>query len=149
MKRPALKKALPLWVEQLTVHRTWLEKARRVLPTREALMQKRSFQSSDIAELILCAQDILKAKKDEGGYFQSFIEALLTRFNQPVQIYDRVHIALQEVEELLDVRENFARYVRTLSTEGVYYAKGIGQLSVGGFEEAGKSRQRNSENAEL
>ncbi len=144
-----IKETLPAWEQQTALYRSWLEKAKDVLPTREVLASKRSFQSSDVSELIFCAQDILKSKKDEVGYFQVFVEALLSRFSQPVQVYDRVHVALMEVEELLTIREVFTQYLQSLSKEGAYYAKGIGQLSIGGFEEAGKSIQRDLENAEL
>ncbi|KHD89748.1 MAG: lipopolysaccharide heptosyltransferase-I [Bdellovibrio sp. ArHS] len=145
----SLKAALPAWNERTADYRRWLEKANEVLPTREELAIKRSFQTSDIADLILCAQEILKSKKDEVGYFQVFVEALLSRFNQPVQIYDRVAAALQDVEELLSIRESFTRHLQTISMEGAYYAKGIGQLSIGGFEEIGKGLQPNPQNAEL
>ncbi|MBV2168985.1 MAG: glycosyltransferase family 9 protein [Bdellovibrio sp.] len=145
----ALNAVLPSWEQQSLGYRSWLENAKKVLPAREVLAAKRSFQSSDVSELILCAQDILKSKKDEAGYFQTFVEALLSRFSQPVQIYDRVHAALMEIEELLTIREAFIRHLQSLSTEGAYYAKGIGQLSIGGFEEAGKGLQRDLENAEL
>lgn len=145
----SLNNSLAAWTEKTELYRSWLTKATAALPSREVLATHRTFQSTNIAEMILCAQDILKSKKDEAGYFQSFVEALLSRFSQPVQIYDRVHVALQEVEELLTIRENFTRHLQTLSTEGAYYAKGIGQLPISGFEETGKSVQRNLEIAEL
>lgn len=145
----ALQNVLTAWNEKSEQYRQWLKKAFSVLPTREELAVKRSFQTSDISDLILCAQDILKSKKDEVGYFQVFVEALLSRFNQPVQIYDRVSAALQEVEELLTIRESFTRHLQTISMEGAYYAKGIGQLSISGFEETRKSLQPNPQNAEL
>lgn len=144
-----LNQAIPQWIEQSALYQEWLEKARAVLPTREFLAAKRNFQSSDITDLILCAQDILKSRKDEAGYFQSFVEALLSRFNHPVQIYDRVSTALQEAEELLKIRTECTRYLYPVSTEGAYYAKGIGQLPINSFDEIGKSVQRNRENAEL
>ncbi|WP_413943998.1 glycosyltransferase family 9 protein [Bdellovibrio sp. HCB-162] len=145
----SLRENSAVWNAKTSLYRSWLAKATAALPAREVLATHRTFQSSDIAEMILCAQDILKSKMDDAGYFQAFVEALLSRFSQPVQIYDRVHAALQEVEELLTIRENFTHHLQTLSTEGAYYAKGIGQLPISGFEEAGKSVQRNLEDAEL
>lgn len=135
------------WNAQTRTYRGWLQKAKQTLPSRSTLAAHKSFQSSDIADLILLAQDILKSKIDQAGYFQGFVEALLSRFSQPVQIYDRVDKALQDVEELLEIRENFTEQLLTLSQEGVYYAKGIGQLSINGFEEARKSVQRDLEDA--
>jgi len=148
--REALQSAQDVWQARTQLYSMWLTKAREALPAREVLATHKTFQSTDVAGLVLCAQDILKSKQDEAGYFQPFVEALLTRFTQPVQIYDRVHAALQEVEELLSIREQFTHHLQTLSMEGgVYYAKGIGQLPISGFEEAGESLQRNPENAEL
>lgn len=135
------------WNSQTQTYRSWLQKAKQTLPSRATLATHKNFQSADIADLVLLAQDILKSRIDQAGYFQGFVEALLSRFSQPVQIYDRVDKALQELEELLEIRENFTEQLLTLSQEGVYYAKGIGQLSINGFEEARKSVQRDLEDA--
>lgn len=144
-----IQKAMPEWLEQSEKFRHWNEKARQALPERKTLADKKNFQSSDIADLILCAQEILKSKKDTSGYFQVFLESLMSRFANPVQIFDRVSLALNEVEELLNIRDAFTRRMQNLSMEGVYYAKGIGQLSVDGFEETRESLQRNSEDSGL
>ena len=143
----SLKASLPAWNEQTTTYRGWMAKAQAALPSREFLATHKTFQASDIAELVLLAQDILRSKKDEAGYFQSFVEALLSRFSQPVQIYDRVSKALQDVQELINVREEFTQHLQLLSQEGAYYAKGIGQLSISGFEEVRKGVQRDLEDA--
>ncbi len=139
--------ALTVWIEQGEHYRKWLEGIKNALPSREFLATKRSFQSSDVTDLIFWAQNILKSRMDQAGYFQSYVEALLSRFNQPVQIYDRVAAALSEVEEILTIRESFIRQMQTYSMEGDFYAKGIGHLPIAGFEEAGKSLQRDSEDS--
>lgn len=144
-----LNSLLPLWQAQTTLYRGWIEKAFHALPSRDSLARKNNFMSSDIADLVLCAQEIIKSKKDAAGYFQSFVESLLSRFNHPSQIHDRVSKALQETEELLVIRENLTYHLQTISKEGAYYAKGIGQLSIRGFEEARDSISRNIENADL
>lgn len=141
--------SLPRWNADSEILKNWYEKAKQVLPAREVLATKKSFQSSDVSELIMIAQDILKSKKDEAGYFQGFIEALLTRFTHPVQIYDRVNGALLETAELLNIRESLTQQLCSLSTEGNFYAKGIGQLPQHGFEEARESLRRNQKDASL
>lgn len=145
----SLNSVLPSWQSQTKIYREWVNKASRALPLKEMLMTKKNFNSSDIGELIFCAQNIIKSKQDVAGYFQSFVEALLVRFNQPVQIHDRVSQALHEVEELLNIREKIAYHLQTISKEGAYYAKGIGQLSIRGFEETRESIPRDLENSEL
>ncbi|WP_374029660.1 glycosyltransferase family 9 protein [Bdellovibrio bacteriovorus] len=149
LSQKEISSCLSAWNEHGTLLLNWFNRAKAALPSREELAGKKNFQSSDIADLILCAQDILKTKRDEAGYFQNFVESLLTRFSHPVQIYDRVSAALTEAEALLNIRSSFTQYLQTSSTEGAYYAKGIGQLPISGFEETGKSVQRNLENAEL
>lgn len=140
---------LDFWNEQTALYRSWLTQAQAALPSRVSLAQQKNVQDVDISKMILCAQEILKSKKDEAGYFTGFVEALLSRFVQPVQVYDHVMRALQETHELLTIRENFIRHLQTLSMEGAYYAKGIGQLSIGGFEEVGSGVLRDIEDAEL
>lgn len=144
-----LNQLLPSWQSQTKIFRNWLEKGARALPSPEILSKKVNFNSADVAELILCAQEIIRSKIDGAGYFQSFVESLLSRFNHPLQIHDRVSKALQEVEELLTIRENFTYHLQTISKEGVYYAKGIGQLSIRGFEETREGIPRDLENPEL
>lgn len=139
--------AVTEWIEQGVVYKKWVDGIKRALPTRDFLAAKRNFQSADITDLIMCAQNILKSKMDRAGYFQSFVEALLSRFSQPVQIYDRVTAALLEVEEILMIRETLIRQMQTYSREGDFYAKGIGHLPFAGFEEAGKSVQRDLEDS--
>ncbi|HEX7675401.1 MAG TPA: glycosyltransferase family 9 protein [Bdellovibrio sp.] len=129
--------------------KSWLEKARRALPSRESLLSKKTIQSNELAELIMVGQDILRSKQDEAGYFQVFLESLLGRFSHPVQIYDRVHVALNEVSELLEIRATLTRYIESLSKEGGYYAAGFGQLPISGFEETGTSLQRTDEQSAL
>lgn len=145
----AISEALPDWTVRTQTYRKWLNKSLRALPARDVFLTKRHFQSADIAELILCAQDILKSKMDEAGYFSALVDALLSRFSHPVQIFDRAQEAIKEIEEILIVRETFTHHLQTFSKEGAYYAKGIGQLSISGFEETGKSLQRDFENAGL
>ncbi|MDG0816946.1 glycosyltransferase family 9 protein [Bdellovibrio svalbardensis] len=128
---------------------SWLERAERALPSRESLLAKKAVQSSELAELIMVGQDILRSKQDDAGYFQNFLESLVGRFSHPVQIYDRVHQALEEVRELIEIRNNLTRYLEFLSTEGAYYATGIGQLSIGGFEETRAGLQRTDEQSVL
>lgn len=142
-------KTLQKWIEVGALYRDWFQQITKSVPERSVFLAGRHFQSSDISELILCAQNILKSKVDTWGYFQPFIEALLSRYAQPVQILERVQTALADIDELLTVRETFARHLQTLSTEGAYYAKGIGKLPITGFEEAGAGLQRNFENSGL
>ncbi|WP_374001254.1 glycosyltransferase family 9 protein [Bdellovibrio bacteriovorus] len=137
------------FAERTALYQQWQQRIEAALPSRELMSQKQSVQASEMADLVLVAQEIVRSKKDEAGYFQGFVEALIARYTQPVQIVDRVQTALQEQGELLTIRENIYRHLQSLSREGAYYAKGIGQLPISGFEEAGKSIQRNPENAEL
>lgn len=127
----------------------WLKRAEKALPSREVLATKRTIQSGEMAELIMVGQDILRSKQDECGYFQGFLETLVGRFSQPVQVFDRVNGSLDEVRELLSIREQLTRYIDSLSKEGAYYAAGIGQLSINSFEEAGTGLQRTVEQATL
>lgn len=141
--------ALSAWILATQHIQNFFSRISAALPARESLVAKRNFHTSDVAELILCAQDILKDKTDSAGYFQPFVEALTAKFTQPVQIYDRVQSSLVDIEELLEIRETLTRQIKAFSMEGVFYAKGIGQLSISGFEEAGKSLQRNPQNTGL
>jgi ADP-heptose:LPS heptosyltransferase len=145
----AVKAEMPAWQAQSHVYNTWLAKIEKALPAREVLQKKTSLQSSEVADLIMCAQEILKSGKDSAGYFQGVVEALTTRFTVPVQIYDRVNAALEQVREILEIRNNFIRYLEIVSKEGAYYATGIGQLPISGFEEARASVRRSYEDADL
>lgn len=140
-----VREQLPVWIQETERLTTWLKQAQKAMPAREDIASRRQFQPHDIAELILVAQDILKSKADVAGYFLPFIEALIARFAKPVQIYDRISEALQDVEALLEVRIGFTQYLQIPSMEGPYYAKGIGKLSIGGFAETGKSPERTPE----
>ncbi|MEN0058092.1 MAG: glycosyltransferase family 9 protein, partial [Bdellovibrio sp.] len=144
-----LKAALPEWDQKTMLLQSWYERVKNALPSREVLEHRAQVQAHEMNMLILCAQEIVRSKKDEAGYFQSFLEGLTARFTHPVQIYDRVKSALDEIENLLKIRENLSSGLRTLSAEGDYYAKGIGHLPIDGFAEAGKSVSRNSQDAEL
>lgn len=128
---------------------SWLLRARRALPSREALINRKTLQSGDLAELILIGQEILRSKQDEYGYFQAFMEALTSRFSHPVQMHDRILAALSEIQEIIEIRSNLIRYLENISKEGGYYATGIGKLSIGGFEEVGASVQRADESSDL
>lgn len=125
------------------------QRIQQSLPTRASLQAKANLNTGDVADLIICAQDILHLKQDEFGYFQGFVEALTLRFAHPVQVLERVETALKEINELNKIRENLTRYMDVVSKGGVYYATGIGKLSISGFEEAGTSLQRNYEDADL
>ena len=140
---------LSSFAERTELYQQWHRRIKAALPDRALMLQKSAVQAAEMADLVLVAQEIVRTKKDEAGYFQSFVEALISRYTQPVQIVDRVQTALQEQSELLAIRENIYRHLQSLSREGAYYAKGIGQLPISGFEETGKSLQRNPENAEL
>lgn len=137
---------LKAWNQTSEKFDTWMKQARKALPTREELLQKRQFQSADAADLILIAQDILKSKMDTAGYFQEFINALLARFSQPIQVHERVTKALEDIAALLEVRTQLTQVLQIPSMEGQYYAKGIGKISVDGFAEAGESPARPAEN---
>ncbi|MBO9666596.1 MAG: glycosyltransferase family 9 protein [Bdellovibrio sp.] len=145
----AVRAEMSAWQSQSQVYNTWLAKIEKALPAREVLQKKTSLQSSEVADLIMCAQEILKSGQDQAGYFKAVVEALTTRFAVPVQIYDRVHAALEQVRELLEVRNNIVRYLEIVSKEGAYYATGIGQLPISGFEEARTGLHRSYEDADL
>lgn len=136
-------------VDQGTLYAGWFDKIKSALPSKEFLASKKSISTHEMADLILCAQDILKSKKDHCGYFQSFVEALLNPYVKPVQLHERISAALTDIAELLDIRENLLQYLQSHSMEGVYYAKGIGQLPIAGFEETRKGPHRNLEDADL
>ncbi|QDK36648.1 glycosyltransferase family 9 protein [Bdellovibrio sp. NC01] len=128
---------------------SWLTSALNALPSREQLLTKRTLQASEMSELILVGQDIIRSKQDVGGYFTGFLESLISRFSHPVQLHDRVLQALEEARELLEIRSTLMRYLESLSKEGGYYATGIGQLSIGGFEETRTGLQRTDAEAVL
>lgn len=135
--------------QKTIVFKEWLKQINEALPEKSYMLSKKSITSTELSDLILCAQNILKSKKDPAGYFQGFIEALLSPYSSPIQLFDRVTAALAQIEELMVIRASFEQYLGTYSKEGVYYAKGIGQLSVSGFEEARESSKRNLEDAGL
>ncbi|MGZ3769184.1 MAG: glycosyltransferase family 9 protein [Bdellovibrio sp.] len=136
-------------LEKTMLFRQWIKKVTESLPARHYFEDKKNIEPTDIADLILCVQEIIKSKKDEAGYFQSLTEALLTHFNHPIQIYERVCNALNEINELVNIQENLIYHLHSISTEGAYNAKGIGQLSDRSFEKAGESLPRNFKHSEL
>ncbi|KYG67222.1 lipopolysaccharide heptosyltransferase-I [Bdellovibrio bacteriovorus] len=144
-----INKSLKAWNQTSEKFATWMKQAKKALPSKEEISQKRQFHSADIADLILIAQDILKSKMDAAGYFQDFIEALLSRFAQPIQIHDRITKALTEIEALLEVRTQLTQVLQIPSMEGQYYAKGIGKLPVDGFAETGKGSKPIAEDSKL
>lgn len=142
-------------VEQSTADLyTALRRIEAILPTETPTdsnqNSNKQLSSLDAAELVSCAQSILRSGQDRAGFFQVYVEALTQKYNLPIQIYNRVNAALTEIRELLRLRESLIQELSTpVLKEGDYYAKGIGQLSIGGFEETGKSLQRNYEDADL
>lgn len=144
-----LLQALAGYQEKTQIYLAWQKRIVAALPSRETLASRKGVSATDVAELILVAQDIIKSKKDDAGYFQGFVESLLARYSQATQILDRVQADLEDQAELLAIRETLTRHLQSLSMEGAYYAKGIGQLSISGFEETGKSLQRDLEDAKL
>ena len=143
----AIKNKLPEWQHRSQELQAVLARIERALPTLEALRSKATLVNQDLSGIILCAQDLLRAKVDDGGYFQSFIEGLIGRFASPAHLLEKIERALSQVRELLEVRQNLIQQIEMLSKEGEFYANGIGQLSIGGFEETGKSLQRDLEDA--
>jgi ADP-heptose:LPS heptosyltransferase len=128
---------------------TWMQALEASLPSRREIADKAQLKSQDIGEFILTAQEIIKSKKDAAGYFQSIIETLMTRFSSTLQFHEKMQAALAEVRELLQSRGQFIHSLEIVLKEGAYYAAGIGQLSIDGFEEAGRSLQRDREDAAL
>lgn len=137
------------WHNMSEKYRAWQTNIQANLPDRQTFIGIRNFKSSDISGLILCAQDILKSRLDRFGYFHGFIEALTLAYAHPVQIYDRVEKALSEIEELLTIRETLTQTVLKASKEGTYYAKGIGKLSISGFDEPRESLRRDQEDSRV
>ncbi|QDK44139.1 lipopolysaccharide heptosyltransferase-I [Bdellovibrio sp. ZAP7] len=128
---------------------TWLQALESSFPSRKEIAAKTQLKSQDIGEFILTAQDIIKSKKDAAGYFQSIVENLMTRFSSTLQFHEKMQAALAEVRELLQSRGQFIHSLEIVLKEGAYYAAGIGQLSIDGFEEAGRSLQRDREDAAI
>lgn len=108
----------------------WTERVSKALPSRAYFCTKTSLQASELGGLIICAQDIIKSKKDRNGYFQYFIESLTKVFNQPVQFYDDIIYSLQEIHQLLEIRKALIEEVNTLIPGEEFYAKGTGSLPV-------------------
>lgn len=135
--------------QKTKLFKTWLEQAEKALPSRESLLAKKVVSANEWAGLILLGQDILRSKQDEAGYFQNFLESLTGRFAHSVQIYDRIYQSLSEARELTEIRVKLIRYLETSLVEGSYYAAGIGQLSIGGFEETRASLSRTDESTSL
>ncbi|UYL10053.1 glycosyltransferase family 9 protein [Bdellovibrio sp. SKB1291214] len=127
----------------------WLQALETSLPSRQEISKKAQLKSQDIGQFILTAQDILKSKQDTAGYFQSITETLMTRFSSTLQFHEKMQTALAEVRGLLQSRGQFIHSLEIVLKEGAYYAAGIGQLSIDGFEEAGGSVPRDREDAAL
>ncbi|WP_413295278.1 glycosyltransferase family 9 protein [Bdellovibrio sp. HCB185ZH] len=132
-----------------TEYDNWLHALESSFPTRKEIATKTQLKSQDIGEFILTAQEIIKSKKDAAGYFQSIVENLMTRFSSTLQFHEKMQAALAEVRELLQSRGQFIHSLEIVLKEGAYYAAGIGQLSIDGFEEAGRSLQRGREDAAI
>ncbi|MFM6930102.1 MAG: lipopolysaccharide heptosyltransferase-I, partial [Bdellovibrio sp.] len=144
-----VQKTLSVFKQQSVQIQKMSQRVQQALPTRASLQAKTSLNSADVVDLIVCAQEILRSKQDEFGYFQGFVEALTMRFAHPVQVFDRIDAVLLEINELNNIRENLTRFMDVVSKGGVYYATGIGKLSISGFEEAGAGLRRNYEDADL
>ncbi|WP_413586345.1 glycosyltransferase family 9 protein [Bdellovibrio sp. HCB274] len=125
----------------------WISRLEATLPNREALAGKKQLKSHDIGDFILTAQEIVKSKQDPAGYFQSVVETLMARFSSTLHFHEKMQSALAEVRELLQSRGQFIHSLEIVLKEGAYYAAGIGQLSIDGFEEAGRSVSRDREDA--
>ncbi len=119
------------------------------LPSRESFLGRKSLSSSDLASFIGLAQEVVRKKIDRVGYFQTVFEALLVRFVQPVEVWDRLNMALKQSRDLLRIRNLVLQKNDIHSKDGGYYAKGIGHLSDRGFEEAGQSVPRDYEDAAI
>jgi hypothetical protein len=117
------------------------------LPSREYFLHRKSLSSSDLGSFVSLAQEVVKKRIDRVGYFQQVFEALLARFAQPVEVWDRINGALKQSRELLNYRNLVLQKLDPDSKDGGYYAKGIGYLSDRSFEEAGESRNRDCEDA--
>jgi ADP-heptose:LPS heptosyltransferase len=127
-----------------------LRRIEAILPSETSTDGSNQLSSLNAADLVSCAQNVLQSGHDRAGFFQVYVEALTQKYNLPIQIYNRVNKALDEIRELLRLRESLIQELSTpVLQEGDYYAKGIGQLSIGGFEEAGKSLQRDHQDADL
>ncbi|MNL04651.1 hypothetical protein D3C87_1252260 [compost metagenome] len=127
-----------------------LRRIEAILPTDLPNDGTKQLSSLDAAELVSCAQSILRSGQDRAGFFQVYVEALTQKYNLPIQIYNRVNSALTEIRELLRLRESLIQELSTpVLKEGDYYAKGIGQLSISGFAETGKSLQRDYQDADI
>lgn len=127
-----------------------LKRIEAILPSQAEAEAGRQLSAVNAAELVSCAQSVLRSGQDRAGFFQVYVEALTQKYNLPIQIYNRVKSALEEIKELLRLRESLIKELATPALkEGDYYAKGIGQLSIGGFEETGKSLQRDHQDADL
>jgi len=117
----------------------WIARAERSLPKRETLLEKTALHSSEVAELIMVGQDIIRSKMDEYGYFDAFLESMTARISHPIQVHDNVTAALKNVKEIIEIREKVITHIELpielVSKEGAFYAPGIGRLSINGFEE--------------
>lgn len=130
------------WKEETTYFTRLQAQFEMELPSRESFLSRKKLSSSDLASFISLAQEVVRKKTDHAGYFQNVFEALLARFVQPVEIWDRLSTALKHSRELLILRNLVLQKLETHSKDGGYYAKGIGHLSDRSFEEAGQSVQR-------
>lgn len=128
---------------------TFAQRLSQALPQPAKFMNASSLSAQDLAEVIGVAQDILRSKKDEGGYFQSLMERLLMKFTNPGQFIAALHECYEEAQQLVNIRYSLLTN-KNISKEGeTLYANGIGQLSGCSFEETREGVQRNPQDAEL
>ena len=135
--------------QQTTAWQEVLTRIEATLPGAEFFNSRQRLQSQDLAELITCAQFILKTKMDTSGYFRRFIESLTGQYRRPIEFYENVSKGLEEAQQLMKIRWSSLRQLKFLSQEGELYAKGFGQLPEISFTEAGEGLRRNQQNAAL
>lgn len=140
---------LYLFEEQTRQFTDWAERIAKSLPPKEYFQTKTTLRPSDLGELILCAQELIRSNKDETGYFQYFIEALTRVFNHPVQFYETVMDSLLEIRELLEIRKNLITKLNMLIPRGEFYAKGIGSLFIDSLEKTGNCLSGNCKDSVL
>ncbi|MEK2689916.1 glycosyltransferase family 9 protein [Bdellovibrio sp. GT3] len=128
---------------------SWMARLEKAFPTWSSLAGKSQLKSQDIGEFILVAQEIVKSKQDTAGYFQFVVDTLMARFSSTLQFHEKMQGALAEVRGLVQARGQFIHSLEIVLKEGAYYAAGIGQLSIDGFEEVGRSVSRDREDAAI
>ncbi|WP_413559864.1 glycosyltransferase family 9 protein [Bdellovibrio sp. HCB209] len=147
--RESLRQILQMARDEQTQFESWSKALQASFPRREELVNKAQLKSQDIGDFILMTQEIIKTKKDTAGFFQAVVDTLMTRFSSTLQFHEKMQGALAEVQQLLQSRGQFIHSLEIVLKEGAYYAAGIGQLSIDGFEEARASVSRDREDAAL